>query len=79
MTTHNICFYGEIREILCGYQLLYWAMVVTKMLLHEKIHIEEIEKIHTFCPTIQCKDFFLRITFSVHLYSRFSPLFCDQQ
>ena len=27
MTTHNICFHGEIRKILCGYPLLSVAMV----------------------------------------------------
>ena len=26
MSTHNICFDGEIRKILCGYPLLYVAM-----------------------------------------------------
>ena len=27
MSTHNICFRGEIRKILCGYPLLSVAMV----------------------------------------------------
>ena len=27
MSTHNICFRGEIRKILCGYHLLSVAMV----------------------------------------------------
>ena len=26
MSTHNICFYGEIRKLLCGYPLLCGAM-----------------------------------------------------
>ena len=26
MSTHNICFHGEIRKILCGYPLLSVAM-----------------------------------------------------
>ena len=26
MSTHNICFHGEIRKILCGYSLLTVAM-----------------------------------------------------
>ena len=26
MNTHNICFHGEIRKILCGYPLLSVAM-----------------------------------------------------
>ena len=26
MSTHNICFHGEIRKILCGYSLLSVAM-----------------------------------------------------
>ena len=26
MSTHNICFHGEIRKILCGYPLLTVAM-----------------------------------------------------
>ena len=28
MSTHNICFRGEIRKILCGYPLLFVAMMV---------------------------------------------------
>ena len=28
MSTHNICFHGEIRKILCGYPLLSVAMNV---------------------------------------------------
>ena len=27
MSTHNICFRGEIRKILCGYSLLSVAMM----------------------------------------------------
>ena len=27
MSTHNICFHGEIRKILCGYPLLSVAMI----------------------------------------------------
>ena len=27
MNTHNICFHGEIRKILCGYRLLSVAML----------------------------------------------------
>ena len=27
MSTHNICFHGEIRKILCGYPLLSGAML----------------------------------------------------
>ena len=27
MSTHNICFHGEIRKILCGYPLLSVARV----------------------------------------------------
>ena len=26
MSTHNICFHGELRKILCGYPLLSVAM-----------------------------------------------------
>ena len=26
MSTHNICFHGEIRKVLCGYHLLTGAM-----------------------------------------------------
>ena len=26
MSTHNVCFHGEIRKILCGYPLLSVAM-----------------------------------------------------
>ena len=29
MSTHNICFRGEIRKILCGYPLLSVAMCKT--------------------------------------------------
>ena len=29
MSTHNICFRGEIRKILCGYPLLSVAMSVS--------------------------------------------------
>ena len=29
MSTHNICFHGEIRKILCGYSLLSVAMKFT--------------------------------------------------
>ena len=29
MSTHNICFCGEIRKILCGYPLLSVAMNLT--------------------------------------------------
>ena len=29
MSTHNICFHGEIRKILCGYPLLSVAMDTT--------------------------------------------------
>ena len=32
MSTHNICFCGEIRKILCGYPLLSGAMVILKNL-----------------------------------------------
>ena len=28
MNTHNICFCGEIRKILCGFLLLYGAMSI---------------------------------------------------
>ena len=28
MSTHNICFRGEIRKILCGYPLLSVAMII---------------------------------------------------
>ena len=31
MLTHNICFHGEIRKILCGYPLLSVAMIYGKM------------------------------------------------
>ena len=30
MSTHNICFCGEIRKILCGYPLLSVAMLVLR-------------------------------------------------
>ena len=33
MSTHNICFCGEIRKILCGYPLSSVAMFETKMYL----------------------------------------------
>ena len=32
MSTHNICFCGEIRKILCGYPLLSVAMILEEML-----------------------------------------------
>ena len=31
MNTHNICFCGEIRKILCGYPLLSVAMTKFRM------------------------------------------------
>ena len=31
MSTHNICFCGEIRKILCGYPLLSVAMHMKKL------------------------------------------------
>ena len=33
MSTHNICFRGEIRKILCGYPLLSVAMLIVKSFL----------------------------------------------
>ena len=30
MSTHNICFRGEIKKILCGYPLLSVAMYMVK-------------------------------------------------
>ena len=36
MSTHNICFCGEIRKILCGYPLLSVAMVP---LLIKRLHL----------------------------------------
>ena len=32
MSTHNICFHGEIRKIFCGYPLLSVAMGVRLMI-----------------------------------------------
>ena len=34
MSTHNICFRGEVRKILCGYPLLSVAML-TVMKINE--------------------------------------------
>ena len=34
MSTHNICFHGEIRKILCGYPLLSVAMAQSDQGLH---------------------------------------------
>ena len=42
MSTHNICFRGEIRKILCGYPLLSVAMVVNPF-QHYLRHIETME------------------------------------
>ena len=56
MSTHNICFRGEIKKILCGYPLLSVAMttaffynttagIQSKTVLEPKqIYIENIEK-----------------------------------
>ena len=33
MSTHNICFRGEIRKILCGYPLLSVAMICSIVIL----------------------------------------------
>ena len=39
MSTHNICFRGEIRKILCGYPLLSVAMNARCILFSKKIPI----------------------------------------
>ena len=38
MSTHNICFRGEIRKILCGYTLLSVAMIFLYILPNEPVH-----------------------------------------
>ena len=41
MSTHNICFRGEIRKILCGYPLLSVAMMILmKALCNEALPIK---------------------------------------
>ena len=47
MNTHNICFRGEIRKILCGYPLLFVAMVKGDMLM--------VSISHTFVQRITSK------------------------
>ena len=37
MSTHNICFRGEIRKILCGYPLLSVAMIHVPEYRHDLI------------------------------------------
>ena len=44
MSTHNICFYGVLRKILCGYPLL--SKATSHVLFKEKC-IDYIEKMTT--------------------------------
>ena len=40
MITHNICFHGEIKQILCGYVLtLIWSYAVLMLVFGEKVII----------------------------------------
>ena len=41
MSTHNICFRGEIRKILCGYPLLSVAMDLWKNIYRGKLTLKE--------------------------------------
>ena len=36
MSTHNICFHGEIRKIICGYPLLSGAV-------HKPLHHQDLQ------------------------------------
>ena len=38
MSTHNVCFHGEIRRILCGYPLLSIAMISVQPDLDILVH-----------------------------------------
>ena len=38
MSTHNICFCGEIRKIICGYPLLSVALFYINFLLRELVY-----------------------------------------
>ena len=55
MSTHNICFHGEIRKILCGYPLLSVAMYIHPSMsvcpvrsYEKKFHSLSFEKISIF-------------------------------
>ena len=37
MSTHNICFCGEIRKILCGYPLLSVAMMYARLYIYTEM------------------------------------------
>ena len=40
MSTHNICFHGEIRKILCGYPLLSVANHSSSSnKMHQQVHV----------------------------------------
>ena len=43
MHTHNICFCGGIRNIICGYPLLSGAMSYTEISKYETILLQIIE------------------------------------
>ena len=45
MSTHNICFCGEIRKILCGYPHLYVAMQLHK---NQNLEYKAFEIFRTF-------------------------------
>ena len=47
MSTHNICFCGEIRKILCGYPLLSVAMAPSKDFFQPK-SVEIVLIVETF-------------------------------
>ena len=66
MSTHNICFCGEIRKILCGYPLL-WTE-----------HVQDYVKPHILCmfegsfsfnvAHILCKNCLASLLYKLYLY-----------
>ena len=43
MSTHIICFHGEIKKILCGYLLLFGAIVICE---RPAVYILALEKVN---------------------------------
>ena len=57
MSTHNICFHGEIRKISCGYPLLSVAMAYARVLSAVGSAADGRSLAHKFESQLSCVNF----------------------
>ena len=74
MSTHNICFHGDIRKLLCGYPLLFGAMLIWWSTTSVMIDMKKCCLLQV--PKSARSKFFTLIVCCNQLYWRFETACC---